>query len=124
MPPTSKSAPANVADAMRNIAQAVQEAMTAPDAGPHLPFLEQLFKATIGQIQKGNNPQAQQGPQQPGAPGAGGPPGMGGGGTNIQQLMGGAQQPPAAGMGGASASGASADDIRRMMAVTGTGAAT
>lgn len=131
MPPASKSAPANVMEGFRNIATAVQEAMTAPDAGQHMPLLEQMFKATIGQIQKLSNPAAGQaagGGAPPGAagpPGAGGPPGMGGGGTNLQQLMGGGAQPPSAGpSGGPSSSGASADDLRRILATTGAGAAT
>jgi hypothetical protein len=118
-------APSSFAEGMNGIVTAISATMTAPDAGPHLPLLEQLLKAAVGQIQKAQNPQPQ-----PGAPPPGGPPGAPGGmppggGTNIGQLMGGGgPSGPSAGVGGGpSPSGASADDIRRMVA-SGAGNAT
>jgi hypothetical protein len=91
---------------MNGIVQAISATMTAPDAGPHLKFLQGLLQATVGQLQQGNAPKPQGQPGQPPGPG----------GTNINQLMGGQPQPPSAGpQGGPTQTGASADDIRRMV---------
>jgi hypothetical protein len=122
MPPTKGSqAPSSVAEGMNGIVSAIAATLTAPDAGPHIAFLQQLLQAAVGQIQKANQPQGQGGPPggapPGGPPGAGGPPGGGppqGGGTNIGQLMGGGGGPPA-GPSGPSQSGASSEDIRRMV---------
>lgn len=108
-------APASIAEGMNGIVQAISAAMTAPDAGPHLPVLEQMLKAAVGSIQKQNAPQGGAPPGgPPGGPPPGGPPGAPPGGIN--GLMGGPPQGPSAGpQGGPSPSGASADDIRRMI---------
>ena len=119
---SSKGAPApsSFAEGANGIVMAITATMTAPDAGPHLPLLESLLKAVVGQIQG-----AQGGaPQQPKPP-------MQGGGMNLNQLQGQPPSPPTAGPGGPgsaggppsgmSPSGASADDIRRMMAQQGAG---
>ncbi len=112
-------APASVAEGLNGVVQAISACLTAPDAGPHIAFLQQLLQATVGQIQKGNQPQGGQKP--PGAPpggppGAGGPPGPTGGGTNINQLMGGGAPSGSAGSGGGpTSSGVSSEDMRRMV---------
>ena len=110
------AAPASFAEGANGIVMAITAAMTAPDAAPHLPLLEQLLKAVVGTIQGGAKPPG-------GAP-------QQGGGMNLGQLQGGPQMPPSAGpgapqsaatTGGAagSPSGISADDMRRAMAAQG-----
>lgn len=107
---------------MNAVAMAITACMTAPDAGPHLPLLQQLQQAVIGELQGGGK--SQPGAKPAGPPGAppGGAPAPGGVG-GINGLMG---QPPSgpAGAGGGqpmpgggpSQSGISADDLRRAMA--------
>jgi hypothetical protein len=110
-------APASVAEGLNGVVSAISACLTAPDAGPHIAFLQQLLQATVGQIQKGNQPQGGQKPPG-GPPGAGGPPGgpPPGGGTNINQLMGGGASGGSAGSGGGpSPSGVSSEDMRRMV---------
>lgn len=112
-------APASIAEGYASILQALANAMTAPDAGPVIPFLIDMQKAVAGQMQKGNQPQKPPGGGQPpgGPPGAGGPPPGGGGGMSLGALQGQPQgQPPGpGGSGGPSTSGASQEDIRRMI---------
>ena len=117
-------APASIAEGYAAILQALASAMTAPDAGPVVPFLIDMQKAVAGQMQKGNQPQkpgGQGGP--PGSGGPGGPP-PGGGGMSLGALQGQPQGQPA-GPGGAgggpSPSGISQEDMRRMTgAASGT----
>ena len=122
----SSPAPASFAEGMNGVVQAITATMTAPDAAPHLALLQQLLQASVGSLHAGGpKPGGAQAPAGQGGPPGGAPPGgppgppMGGGGTNIQQLMGQGGQPPSAGPGGGpSPSGMSADDMRRAMAAS------
>ena len=115
--PTSKGnqGPSSVEEGMNGVIHAITATMTAPDAAPHLPFLQQLMQASVGQLQKIRQPAAAPGGRPGGPPG--GPPGMPpGGGMNLGALQGAPPGGPSAGAGGGpSPSGASAEDIRRMM---------
>lgn len=117
------AAPSGVSEGLNGIVQAISATLTAPDAGPHIPFLTDMLKAVVGQIQKGNQPPPKPGGPggAPGAPGAGGPPG---GGASLGQLQGQPPQPTGpGGAGGPSPSGVSQEDLRRMVgAQAGTAA--
>ncbi|HVA84904.1 MAG TPA: hypothetical protein VNF73_01170, partial [Candidatus Saccharimonadales bacterium] len=89
---------------MNAVIAAVSATMTAPDAAPHLPFLQQMLQASVGQLHKIRSAGQPPGPGAPpaaaGAPGAPGPMPTGGG-MNLQQLMGAGPSAPSAGLGGA-----------------------
>lgn len=132
-------APTTVAEGLNTVAQALVQCMSAPDAGVHMPQLDQMLKMTIALIQTKGQAGGPQGA--PEGPGAGGPPpgGPGGGPMGAGGPMGGAAPAGLAGIlgggggpagpggsGRMSQSGASADDVRRLIASaqsarTGTG---
>ena len=129
MAKAAASGPASFAEGMRGVAQAITDAMTTPDAGPHMPALQDMQKLAIGIIQHVSTPQPPAGGAPPPGAAPGGPPGAmpPGGGTNIGQLKGPGGPPlgPSAGpTGGPSLSGASADDVRRLVAQTAGGGTT
>jgi len=118
--PKGVGAPASFEEGANGIVQAITATMTAADAGPHLPFLQSMLQAVVGQIHIGKSPApggAPGGQPSPGAPPAGG-------GTNLGQLQGRPPSPPTAGPGApssTSSTGISADDLRRVMAQQGGG---
>ena len=120
---SAASGPASFAEAMRNIVGSIADAMTVPDAAPHMAALMDMQKLAVAMTQHvGAAAVAPPVPPAGGAPpGPGGPPGgaMGpGGGTNLARLAGAPASGPSAGSTGPpSISGASADDVRRMTAV-------
>lgn len=127
-PKGTTGAPTTVSEGLNTVAQALVQCMSAPDAGAHMPQLDQMLKMTIGLIQskgqQAGGPPAG-GPGGPGAggppPGAGGPMGMPGAGPGgpggLAGIMGGGGGPAGpGGPGKMSPSGASADDIRRLIA--------
>jgi hypothetical protein len=119
MAKATSAGPASLDEGLNGIVSAISAAMTAPDvAGQQGQALMQLLQATIGIKKMGA------GGGKPGGPPGGAPPGgappMGGGGTNLNQLMGGAPSGPSAGAGGGpSPTGMSADDMRQAVAGAG-----